>query len=174
MRLRRKGTTDYNPLPPYRTEQSFGYIWLREPTHPLANSTGLVYEHRFVFYEHNGAGPFKCHWCGAPLEWDTMDIDHLDDDKTNNDINNLVASCPVCNRKRGEHKRIAKLRARGMQITYRGITKTPGLWAKDIGIVRSTFMSRLKLWPLERAMEEPKGRSGPDTKTKGKSERGKG
>jgi len=166
MRLRRKGTTDYKALPPYRTEQSAGYIWLREPTHPLADSTGLVYEHRFVFYEHNGAGPFKCYWCGAPLEWDTMDIDHLDDDKAHNDISNLVASCPVCNRKRGDYKRIAKQRAKSIQITYKGITKTPGLWAKDIGIARSTFMSRLERWPIERAMGQAKGPTGPKPRQK--------
>jgi len=161
MRLRRKGTTDYSSPPPYRTTQSAGYIKLREPYHPLADSHGLVYEHRFVFHKHNGDGPFKCHWCGIDVEWGTMDIDHVDEDKENNSIDNLVPSCPECNRKRGMWKMIEKLRAKGKQITYNGVTKTAGLWAKDIGISRSAFTWRMEHWDIEDVMTKPKANSGP-------------
>lgn len=161
MRMRRKGTTDYKPLPPYHTMQSAGYIWVREPSHPLADSTGLVYEHRFVFYKHNGEGPFQCHWCGIDIEWATMHIDHLDDNKANNNIENLVPSCPLCNQKRGRWKMVAKQRANGKQITYNGVTKTAGLWAKDIGLSRSAFMRRMELWPIDLVMTMPHGKTGP-------------
>jgi hypothetical protein len=161
MRMRRKGTTDYKPAPRYRTEQSVGYIWVREPSHPLADSTGLVYEHRFVFYNEHGIGPFKCHWCGLDIEWETMHVDHLDDDKTNNNIDNLVPSCPLCNQKRGRWKMIAKQRANGKQITYNGVTKTAGLWAKDLGLSRSAFTRRMECWPIDMVMTMPHGKTGP-------------
>lgn len=160
MRMRRKGTTDYRALP-HRLNQSNGYIWLREPGHPLSDSRGLVYEHRYVFYQNNGAGPFKCHWCGLDVEWKTMHIDHLDDDKTNNNIENLVPSCPLCNQKRGRWKMVAKQRANGKQITYNGITKTAGLWAKDLGLSRSAFTRRMECWPIDVVMTTPHGKSGP-------------
>jgi hypothetical protein len=159
--MRRKGTTDYNPLPLYRTEQSAGYIWLREPSHPLADSRGLVYEHRFVFYNQHGEGPFKCHWCRVDIDWKVMHVDHLDDDKTNNNIENLVPSCPRCNQKRGEWKMVAKQRANGKQITYNGITKTAGLWAEDLGLSRSAFTRRMECWGIEDVMTRPRGKSGP-------------
>ena len=161
MRMRRKGTTDYKPLPAHKIEQSAGYIWLREPGHPLSDSRGLVYEHRYVFYEHNGNGPFKCYWCGREVWWEMMHVDHLDDDKSNNNINNLAPSCPLCNQKRGRWKMVAKQQANGIQITYKGKTKTAGVWARDLGLSRSAFLWRLERWPIERVMETPKGNTGP-------------
>ena len=160
MRLRRKGTTDYKPLPPYRSEQSAGYVWLREPGHPLSDSGGLVYEHRFVYYFHNGDGPFNCHWCGKQITWDMMHIDHLDEDKQNNNIENIVASCPICNQRRGDWKKMAKAREKG-QITYKGISKMPHEWAADIGISKSAFVRRIELWDIDKAMTIPKGPTGP-------------
>jgi 5-methylcytosine-specific restriction endonuclease McrA len=162
-RIRRKGTVHYKPLPlyRYRYNQSAGYVWVREPNHPLADSKGLVYEHRFVFYERNGSGPFKCHWCQADINWDVMHVDHLDDDKTNNNIDNLVPSCPRCNQKRGEWKMVAKQRANGKQITYNGVTKTAGLWAKDLGLSRSAFIRRMECWPIDVVMTMPHGKTGP-------------
>ena len=173
MRLLRKGTTDYKQLP-YRIRQSAGYIWVREPSHPLATSGGLVYEHRFVFYNKHGKGPFKCHWCGKKVDWSMLHIDHLDDDNTNNNISNLVASCPQCNQGRGNWKMIQKRRDLGRNITYKGKTKPVSILAKERGMSVQAFKRRLKLWPLERVMEEPKGKTGPNAKTKGESKRGRG
>lgn len=161
MRMRRKGTTDYRPSRRYRYNQSAGYVWLREPGHPLANKDGLIYEHRFVFYNHHGSGPFKCHWCHSDIDWGTMHVDHLDDDKANNSIENLVSSCPRCNMKRGEWKMVAKQREHGKQITYNGVTKTAGLWAQDIGISRSAFTRRMECWNIEDVMTRPHGGTGP-------------
>lgn len=163
MRLRRKGTTDYKPLPPYRTEQSAGYVWVREPDHPLSDSGGLVYEHRFVYYNHNGDGPFNCYWCDKQITWDMMHIDHLDEEKQNNNIENIVASCPACNQRRGDWKKIVKAREKG-QITYKGISKMPHEWAADIGISRSSFVRRIELWDIDKAMTIPKGPTGPKPK----------
>lgn len=159
-RLRRRGTVKYKSLS-YRINQSAGYVWLREPDHPLATSGGLVYEHRFVFYNAMGKGPFKCHWCGATVDWHNMHVDHLDEDKANNSIDNLVPSCPVCNQERGRWKMIAKRRAAGNQITYNGVTKTALLWANDLGLSRPAFLWRMKRWPIEKVMTTPHGNSGP-------------
>ena len=159
--MRRKGTIDYKPAPKYKTDHSGGYVLLRELSHPLADSNGLVYEHRFVFYNQRGEGPFKCHWCDTDIGWGTMHVDHLDDDKTNNSVENLVPSCPRCNQKRGEWKMVAKHRAIGKQITYNGTTKTAGLWAKDLGLSRSAFTRRMECWPIDVVMTTPHGKSGP-------------
>jgi 5-methylcytosine-specific restriction endonuclease McrA len=161
MRIRRKGTTDYRPVAKYKIDHSGGYIMLREKDHPLTDNRGYVYEHRFVFFNKHGNGPFKCHWCGIDVDWDTMDVDHLDDNKTNNNINNLVASCPQCNTKRGRWKMVKKQRENGKQITYNGVTKTAGLWAKDLGLSRSSFMRRMECWDIEDVMKKPHGKSGP-------------
>ena len=161
MRKRRKGTTDYKPLPPYRVNQSAGYVYLREPNHPLADSRGLVYEHRFVFYSHNGDGPFKCHWCDIVIGWDCMDIDHLDDDRANNNINNLVPSCHKCNTKRGTWKMVKARQRQWTQITYNGITKTGSEWARELGLSQSAFMRRINLWPIEVVMTTPHAKTGP-------------
>lgn len=160
MRLRRKGTTDYKELP-RRINQSAGYIWLREPTHPLSDKNGLVYEHRFVFHKHNGDGPFNCHWCGAVISWDCMDVDHLDDNKSNNDISNLVSSCHKCNTKRGTWKMVKERKKQWTQITYNGVTKTGSEWARELGLSHSAFMRRIELWPIDVVMTTPHGKSGP-------------
>jgi hypothetical protein len=50
---------------------------------------------------------------------------------------------------------------RAIKITWRGTTKTLLEWSKDIGITRVALAYRLKKWPLERAMTEPPGSTGP-------------
>jgi len=160
MRLRRKGTTDYKSLP-YRLNHPAGYVWLREPDHPLSDSRGLVYEHRYVFYEANGSGPFKCYWCGIEIKWDCMDVDHLDDNKANNDISNLVASCHKCNSRRGTWKMVRARREQWTQITYKGTTKTGSEWARELGLSRSGFMWRIERWPIDVVMSTPHGKTGP-------------
>lgn len=76
--------------------------------HPLANSNGVVLEHRKVLYDAIGPGPHPCHWnhfssCGkTELTWggiNGIQVDHLDGDKTNNDLANMVPSCLACNRR---------------------------------------------------------------------------
>lgn len=99
-RLRRTGTTDDRVLKLlYNT--SNGYMRRRAPDHPLANSGGTVLEHRYVYFNAHGEGPFECHWCGTEVTWATVHIDHLDDNKKHNAEDNLVASCELCNTRRG-------------------------------------------------------------------------
>lgn len=78
-----------------------GYKLIYVKGHPLAMSLGRIYEHRYVLYEAIGEGPHPCHWCGTLLDWGReLHVDHLDDDRLNNDLGNLVVSCRQCNRDR--------------------------------------------------------------------------
>lgn len=75
------------------------------PGHPLAHADGRVRIHRAVLYDAIGPGAHPCHWCGDLLTWkENLVVDHLDGDTWNNDISNLVASCPPCNRKRAPRR----------------------------------------------------------------------
>lgn len=141
-----------------------GYVLRANPGHPMSRGY-RGYEHRQVFFDANGLGPFDCHWCGRVVSWDTMHVDHLNDDKTDNAIHNLAASCPTCNQKRGawKVKRWAR-ENRSTAITWNGVTKPVGDWADDLGIDPRNMKRRLKLWPLERAMTEPRRGSGPKSK----------
>lgn len=164
-RQRRTGTTDLMPREMPRTrDHTGGYKLLYSPRHPISTKgqQARVYEHRAVYYKHHGEGPFSCVHCGAEVTWQTMHVDHLDDDPANNEIDNLGASCPTCNQKRGQWKakRTARL-TRSTSITWKGVTKPVGDWADELGIAPSNLKRRLRLWPLERAMTEPRGRFGP-------------
>ena len=56
-----------------------GYIWVKIPKHPLANKNGYYQEHRLIVEEK----------IGRLLE-STEVVHHLDENKTNNDIDNLM------------------------------------------------------------------------------------
>ena len=85
-----------------------GYKIISRPGHPVSFASGVALEHRVVFFDAYGVGPFLCHWCSTPLQWlapfsdGGLVVDHLDTDKLNNDVSNLVASCFVCNVNRGD------------------------------------------------------------------------
>ena len=158
-RQRRRGTTDIKTYPD-KTITSAGYVRIKEPNHCLSDSTGSVYEHRFVYFEGNGKGPFLCYWCGESVSWDTMHVDHLDDIKKNNEPDNLVASCPECNQARGRNKMKMSMR-RKHGITHNGRTMTRSEWAVEIGISRSTLNYRLANWGhTAKTFTTPKGTTG--------------
>lgn len=109
IRIRRAG----KPEPParhyaYRSKHSSGYIVIIDAAHPLA-VRGRVFEHRKVLFASIGPGQHPCHWCATPVEWmkkgtakrGSLVADHLDGDKANNLITNLVPSCARCNWSRG-------------------------------------------------------------------------
>lgn len=168
MRQRRNGSTktQYERAEEF-FEQSGGYLLVKAKGHPRSIDGRRAYAHRVAFSDANGEGPFKCHWCGVTVTWADMHVDHLDDDKHNNDPRNLVASCPVCNQQRGHHKQVATNRAK-TGLTYGGETLTLNEWAAKIGVSRQSLIYRLKAgWPLERALTEGRGVTGPRREVQG-------
>lgn len=163
-RIRRNGTTD-TVKRLHQTVHSNGYILIPAKGHPLTvrHTGALEYEHRIVYYNEHGEGPFKCHWCGKTVTWDDMHVDHLNAKRDDNRIENLVASCPLCNQHRGIDKMRHTMRnKRATWIEYNGERKTAKEWADKIGITREALLDRIKQgWLIDRALTEPRGVTGP-------------
>lgn len=76
---------------------------------PLGDHQGAAAVHRIRLYETIGPGSHACHWCGTAVTWQrflgswrgVLVVDHLDGDKGNNHVSNLVPSCFSCNALRG-------------------------------------------------------------------------
>jgi len=85
--------------------------------HPVAPPSGKAYVHRVVLYDALGEGPHPCHWCGTLVDWRSteqqLEVDHLDFDRRNNDVANLVPSCRNCNVGRAMQRRASALREEG-------------------------------------------------------------
>lgn len=149
-----------------RYYDSNGYVFVYAPAHPLTTGKKGNYEreHRIVFYNNHGAGPFNCHHCDAIVTWDDMHVDHLNAVVDDNHPGNLVASCPTCNHWRGRRKMKETFRNK-FPVMFNGVTRTYGEWAKSLGISRSSLVTRIKNgWTLEEALTTPKGKTGPKSK----------
>lgn len=166
MRLRRRGSLNkhfHDNPPASEIVTSRGYVREYFPSHPIAKGTGRsrVYQHRRVFFDTRGKGPHNCHWCGVTLEWSKMEVDHINRIKTDNDPENLVPSCGLCNRARGIPYMKEAWRTKN-GIEFNGVTMTISEWASQIGISRCALMYRLRRgWPLSRALTEGRGKFGP-------------
>ena len=162
---RRRNGTFTNLIRPEETSSSHGYVLAKVGDRPIG--TGLrQYKHRIVFYDAHGLGPFNCHWCSKDVTWATMHIDHVDANKKNNHISNLVASCPSCNISRGTQSMIETVRKK-QGVMVDGQLRTITEWARIYGISHTSIMERLrKGWSIERAIKEPRGKYGPRSKSK--------
>lgn len=160
MRLRRNGDTNRRK-PEERITHSSGYVLLFRPEHPLTKRSGRVreYEHRVVFYDTHGAGPFSCHWCGVQVSWSDMHVDHVNAVRDDNRLENLVASCARCNQGRAREAVDLAVRKRSPLITFNGVSKRAVEWARELGITTTALRARLRRWPTERALTEANGRT---------------
>lgn len=161
-RMRRNGTTDHvGRALPGDLMHSNGYVLQAAKGHPRAIGGYRAYQHRVVFADAHGEGPFDCHWCGVVVTWSDMHVDHVDANRANNALSNLVASCPKCNQKRGHESMKRTIRDR-LGITVNGVTRTIKEWADICGISRASVAFRIKSgWTLDRAVTEPRGKFGP-------------
>jgi len=125
----------------YRTQNPAGYYKVYEPGHPLADSAGTVYEHRFIYYRDINNEVTICDKCSDDVTWDTCHIDHVDDDVENNAKENLRCLCRPCNVFRG-HSNTSMGK---MFLTINGVTNTPAAWARTQGVrVAHNTISRRK------------------------------
>lgn len=162
-RFRRNGTFDVRP-PVVESSHSGGYILDHVDGHPLCTPGGgnVVFQHRRIYYDIHGVGPFQCNWCAERITWADLHVDHLNEDKKDNAPDNLVVSCGVCNQQRGMWKSVAKSKHNGLIITFNGESYCQVDWARKIGITVQSLVWRLNHgWPIERALTESKGRTGP-------------
>lgn len=98
---RRNNGTPKQKVYLYKHSTPAGYVKLYKPNHPLVDSNGFVFEHRYVMYEKHNGSCSNCAWCDKALEWNSLVIDHLNENKSDNSVDNLVFSCNQCNRARG-------------------------------------------------------------------------
>lgn len=154
-RIRRHGSPHAGAQKPSRgSVRRHGYVLMSAVDHPLSDKQGLVYQHRKVLYDALGPGPQECWWCEEQIAWNIGDrrmtrgtikkivVDHLDGDKQNNDLSNLVPSCHWCNVYRRPWRPPAKtLRAMLQERSATAVATELGVavgtvcgWAKKAGI----------------------------------------
>ena len=159
-RVRRNGKAELTATKrKERWVNSAGYIKVLDINHPLADSTGYIYEHRKVVYQSNPV--MKCFHCGKKEAWSTCHIDHLDDSTDNNDISNLVVSCARCNKARGKSK-LEKTLIEKYAISYKDKLLTVIGWGRELGISHNAMQYRLDNWTdKDRIFTAPRGKTGP-------------
>ncbi len=132
-RYMRNGTYNTVITRKYRTQNPAGYQKLHEPGHVLANKDGNVYEHRFVLYNNTdaiGSPVTCCDICGDKINWSNLHVDHVDEDVTNNHINNLRPTCRSCNTFRGHNSEsMGKI-----ILTIHDRPLTPEAWSRQEGV----------------------------------------
>lgn len=170
MRKRRRGTVtkaiEDNPPRP-ELPHSNGYVLEYLPDHPLWGEVkGRLYQHRRVFFDHHGKGPFNCHWCGEQVTWRGMHVDHVNAVRDDNRIGNLVPSCPPCNQGRGQEKAKATMRKRSTtRIEWAGESLCISELAERLGITPNSVKWRMSRgWPVERIVTEGRGKFGPKSR----------
>ena len=159
-RIRRSGSTELQEKNrKLRYVTTGGYISLYMPDHPLANKGNVVFEHRVVMWPIVGEGCRPCEICGKPQTWKTCHVDHIDENRQNNDPSNLRILCRGCNVKRGfSVQSYANSGEMGL-VEFDGKIDTPTGWSRDprVSVAGNTIVLRLKAgMTAEQALFGPK------------------
>lgn len=118
-----------------------GYVRVCQPTHPLADKQGYVFEHRAVAWDARNGVCGSCELCEKPEAWETCHVDHCDDDRQNNDPGNVRVLCRGCNVMRGH----TATSMGSTLLTVNGITLPPNAWVRQPGVcVSGTTIRRRK------------------------------
>jgi len=140
-RYMRNNTYDTIKKRTYRTLHSNGYIKLYEPDHELSASDGNIYEHRYVYYEKISKTISECEMCGKEINWKIGHIDHIDENRSNNNEENLRPLCNGCNvyRNRKLDSNVKCL------VTYKNRTMSCHAWGRqpDVKVSGHTIRRRI-------------------------------
>lgn len=161
-RMRRSGTLECVRVARAHTRDD-GYRLIPAKGHPMALGRSHAYEHRVVFFDANGGGPFACHVCGETVTWDDMHVDHLNDARDDNRIENLAAAHPACNQFRVHTRSAVQRRNQHVRwLEHDGERLPISAWAARIGVRPNAIAARLAAgWSVERAVTAPRGKTGP-------------
>lgn len=161
-RLRRNGSLD-NVMRGRSIERADGYVIIPAKGHPMALGESHAYEHRVVFFDARGPGPHACHVCGEEGMLADQHVDHLNEVRNDNRIENLNAACPGCNPWRDKDRDAMAAKSPKVRwIEFNGERLPLSRWAKRIGISAQSLGFRLQNgWPIERALTLPRGVTGP-------------
>lgn len=134
-RIMRNGTSDIKITQrKYRRINSAGYHLIHEKNHPLVNKDEYVYEHRYVIYNAKNGIAGNCELCGVKEDWATCHVDHIDNDKSNNKVENLRVCCRACNVMRGHSSKHNSFNSRYM-LTVGDATMSADKWASMDGVL---------------------------------------
>ena len=167
-RLYRYGTLDRTKcfMLPSQRKSDGRNLQCVSASHPLVrgNSKNVTYYSRVLLYgKHKSDQAWKCHWCGCGLSIESFEADHVDEDRTNDTIENLVMSCGPCNFSRSREKIYKSYIDKCcLKIELDGKVWTTRMIAEKLGISYNSVNLRFKKgWSAYDIVHKQRAKHGP-------------